>query len=179
MTATPRRLIDKTLNSEGRSLRHVGLGLAVTVGTAVLVSADACRAARPTQAPLPSGARATTEKPRTVFSAVLPALLSATTLSSMRVWNAPRGPARSGALAFWGLAQVVNGVWLAVRPRSMPVQMLAAMTSAGVTAAYAHEARKLDHHAGVIAAPQGRGVGVMNMVTDRLRWRPSRTVTLH
>ncbi|HST91607.1 MAG TPA: hypothetical protein VLJ13_05350, partial [Brevundimonas sp.] len=83
MTTRPRHLIDTALNSEGRSPGHIALGLAVTVGAALLVSTVAARVARPTAAPLPGGGRATTEKPRTALSAIVPAVMSATTLSNL------------------------------------------------------------------------------------------------
>ena len=176
-----RDLADEFLNSNDRSTGHVVLGVGLMVGAALMAASVAARAARPSRDPLPSGARATIERPKSPLSVALPALFSATTLSAIRIWNAPQGPTRTSALAYWGVAQAVNALWLAVRPRNMVGQMLAAMTSAGVTAAYAHEARKLDRRAGVIAAPQGRGVGLVNIVGDRLKHLRASppTATLH
>lgn len=176
MIERARELADGLLNSEGRSARHILLGVGVTLGAALLASALAAKGARPSAPEAASGPPSTTERPKGLLSVVLPALMSATTLSALRVWNAPAGPARGAALRFWGVAQAVNALWLAIRPRSAAGQMLAAMTTAGATAAYAHEARKLDRRAGVIAAPQGGGVGLVNMVGERLKTPPSATV---
>ena len=169
MIERARRLADGVLNSEGRSTRHILLGVGVTLGAALIASSLAARGARPVEPPKANGARATTERPKSLFSVVLPALMSATTLSALRVWNAPASPARGAALRFWGVTQAVNALWLAIRPRSAAGQMLAAMTTAGATAAYAHEARKLDRRAGVMSAPHGRGVGLVNMVGEKLK----------
>lgn len=155
------------LNADGRSTGHVAFGIAMTVGVALLATALATGAIRPqprTARSLAHGDGPVTERPRGAFSLVLPAVFSATTLSAVRVWNAPAAPARTKAMQLWALAQGVNAVWLAARPRSLSGQMLAAMTSAGLAAAFAHEARKLDPGAGKLAAPTGRGVSFANFV---------------
>ena len=60
-------------------------------------------------------------------------------------------------MGLWFAAQTVNAVWLGLRPSSMRSQIAAAMSSAGLAAAFAFEARKLDDSAGKIAAPIGGG----------------------
>ena len=85
------------------------------------------------------------------------AVFSATTLSAVRVWNAPPRRERTVAMGLWAAAQTVNAVWLGLRPSSLWQQVLAAMSSAGLAAAFAHEARKLDEGAGKMAAPHGAG----------------------
>lgn len=175
-----REAAEGLLNSEGRSLRHVALGVALTAGFALLATAVATRAIPPRPRSTRSLARgdgALVERPRGAMSLILPAVFSATTLSALRVWNAPGAPGRNGALRLWGLAQAVNAVWLALRPRSRAGQVAAAMTSAGLAAAFAHEARKFDLAAGRIAAPTGAGVHVANALQRRLK--PAADATAH
>lgn len=153
------------LNAEGRDWRHVALGAALTVGFALAATAVATRAVPPQTRGL-TGARKRegpiTERPRGPFSLILPAVFSATTLSALRVWNAPARPGRNTAMGLWAVAQAVNAVWLAARPTGRWPQILAAMSSAGLAAAFAHEARKLDPGAGKLAAPTGMGVRLAN-----------------
>lgn len=160
------------LNAEGRDWRHVALGVAVTAGFALAATALASRTIAPQRraaAQWRKGSGAVTERPRGPFSLVLPAVFSATTLSAVRVWNAPARPERRVAMGLWAAAQAVNAVWLAVRPTGLATQMLAAMSSAGLAAAFAHEARKLDPGAGKLAAPTGVGVRLANMADRRVQ----------
>ena len=112
---------------------------------------------------------AVTERPRGPLGLVLPAVFSATTLSALRVWNAPPATGRNATLRLWGVAQLVNALWLAARPRSRALQVAAAMSTAGMAAAFAHEARKFDPGAGKLAAPTGGGVHVANAVERKLK----------
>lgn len=160
------------LNSDGRSLGHVVLGAAVTAGFALLATALATNAVRPraaTRQGVKDGGAQITQRPRGALSLILPAVFSATTLSALRVWNAPAAAGRNRTLGLWALAQGVNALWLAARPSSLRGQMAAAMTSAGLAAAFAHEARKLDEgagrsRAGKTAAPTGARVRIANPV---------------
>lgn len=155
------------LNAGERSPGHVVLGVAVTVGFALLATALATGSISPrrrTAAQARDGAAPTTERPRGAFSLVLPAVFSATTLSAVRVWNAPARPERTRAMILWAAAQAINAIWIAVRPASRGMQIAAAMTSAGLAAAFAHEARKLDPTAGKLANPTARGVSFANAV---------------
>lgn len=154
------------LNSEGRSAGHVVAGIALTVGFALLAHTIASGALKPRRnlkqvrdKDLPI-----TEKPKGAFSLILPAVFSATTLSAVRVWNAPPQKERTRAMGLWVAAQTVNAVWLGLRPSSMARQVVAAMSSAGLAAAFAHEARKLDEGAGKMAAPLGSGVRFGNFL---------------
>ena len=164
------------LNAEGRDWTHVALGLALTAGFALAATTAASKliSPQPRRAlqPLGSGAPIT-ERPRGPISLILPAMFSATTLSAVRVWNAPARPARRSAMALWLAAQAVSAVWLAVRPTRLTTQVLAAMSSAGLAAAFAHEARKLDPGAGKLASPTGMGVRLANRAEARLRDRPT------
>lgn len=155
------------LNADERDIGHVALGVAVTVGFALLATALASGTLGPrrrTLSQLREGAGPVTERPRGAFSLVLPAVFSATTLSAVRVWNAPARPERTSAMILWAGAQAINAVWIALRPASRGMQIAAAMTSAGLAAAFAHEARKLDPKAGKLASPTGTGVRLANIV---------------
>ncbi len=168
------------LNSEGRSVGHVALGVALTVGFALLASGIASGALRPkrTLKHVRNRDLPVTEKPRGAFSLILPAVFSATTLSAVRVWNAPARPERRTAMALWIAAQAVSAVWLAVRPTRLTTQVAAAMSSAGLAAAFAHEARKLDEGAGKMASPTGSGVRLGNFL-HRKADEAARERTLH
>jgi TspO/MBR family. len=154
------------LNSEGRSAGHVALGVVLTAGFALLATGIASGALRPrrTLRHVRNQDHPITEKPRGAMSLVLPAVFSATTLSAVRVWNAPPRRERTVAMGLWAAAQLVNAVWLGLRPSSLRTQVLAAMSSAGLAAAFAHEARKLDEGAGKMAAPTGAGVRLGNLI---------------
>ena len=108
-----------------------------------------------------------TERPRGPLSLILPAVFSVTTLSAVRVWNAPPARERTMAMTLWAAAQALNAVWIAMRPASRGLQIAAAMSSAGMAAAFAHEARKLDARAGKLAAPVGGQVALANMVQKK------------
>jgi benzodiazapine receptor len=166
------------LNSEGRSPGHVALGFVVTAGFALLATALATGALRPPQRTakqIRRGAGPVLERPRGTLSLLLPAVFSATTLSAVRVWNAPSHPGRTAAIGLWAAAQAVNALWLGVRPATRGLQILAAMSSAGLAAAFAYEARRVDTGAGKLAAPTGVGVRVANRVERAVEHHP----TLH
>jgi translocator protein len=168
------------LNSEGRSASHVVAGIVLTAGFALLATALASGTLTPkrTLKHVRNRDMPVTEKPKGALSLVLPAVFSATTLSAVRVWNAPARPERTMALALWVAAQTVNAVWLGLRPSSMRAQIAAAMSSAGLAAAFAHEARKLDEGAGKMAAPNHAGVRVLNHLTGKSE-KPDARATLH
>lgn len=157
------------LNAEGRGAGHVLLGVALTAGFAIgaMVLARRTVSARPPQ--LGDDDAPITERPRGALSLILPAVFSATTLSAVRVWNAPRARERNVAMGLWAAAQALNAVWIAMRPASRTLQIAAAMSSAGMAAAFAHEARKLDARAGKLAAPSGQGVHLANLVQGKSR----------
>lgn len=152
------------LNAEGRGAAHVALGIAVTVGFALAATLFARRTIRPRPQALADDDAPITERPRGPLSLILPAVFSVTTLSAVRVWNAPPQRERNIAMGLWAAAQALNAVWIAMRPASRSVQIAAAMSSAGLAAAFAHEARKLDARAGKLAAPTGGSVHLANMV---------------
>lgn len=163
------------LNAEGRNVAHVALGVALTVGFALAATAFARRTIKPRPVNLTEEDAPITERPRGPLSFILPAVFSATTLSAVRVWNAPSAPERNMAMGLWAAAQALNAVWIAMRPASRGLQIAAAMSSAGIAAAFAHEARKLDARAGKLAAPTGGSVHLANLVQKKADSRP----TLH
>jgi len=155
------------LNAEGRGAGHVLLGVAITVGFALAATAFARKTIRPRPEHLAEDDAPITERPRGPLSLILPAVFSVTTLSAVRVWNAPKAPERNLAMGLWAGAQALNAVWIALRPTSRALQIAAAMSSAGLAAAFAHEARKLDNRAGKLAAPSGGAVHLANMVQKK------------
>lgn len=158
------------VNANEDEIGHVLLGVVVTAGFALAATFLANKALQPrlSAADVRKGARPVTERPRGAMSMIVPAVFSATSLSAVRVWNGPKNPRRTGTLALWAATQVVNAIWLASRPAGRGLQIGAAMASAGLAAAFAHEARKLDPAAGKLAAPIGGATRVMNKVQDKL-----------
>ena len=161
------------LNAEGRGAAHVALGVAVTVGFALAATLFARRTIRPRPMDLADDDAPITERPRGPLSLILPAVFSVTTLSAVRVCNAPARPERTTAMGLWAAAQALNAVWIALRPSSRGLQIAAAMSSAGLAAAFAHEARKLDEGAGKLASPTGGRVRLANFLQRKTEHRPT------
>ncbi len=161
------------LNAEGRGAAHVALGVAVTVGFALAATVFASRTIRPHPRTLADDDAPITERPRGPLSLILPAVFSVTTLSAVRVWNAPSRPERTTAMTLWAAAQALNAVWIALRPASRGLQIAAAMSSAGLAAAFAHEARKLDEGAGKLASPMGGRVRLANFLDRKTEHHPT------
>jgi tryptophan-rich sensory protein len=158
------------LNAGDRPAHHVALGLAVTVGFALASAALAKGVVEPrrrTRLQAMKGEGPVTERPRGSLGLLIPAVFSATTLSALRVWNAPSRTERTNALSLWAVAQAANAALLAIRPSSRVGQIAAAMTAAGLAAAFAHEARRVDVRAGKLAAPFGSTTRMANRVEDR------------
>lgn len=157
------------LNAQDRHPGHVALGLALTIGLALGSAALAHGLVEPrrrSRAQALRGQGAVTERPRGGLGLLLPAVFSATTLSAVRVWNAPSRRERTLALTLWALAQSANAALLALRPTGRAPQILAAMTSAGLAAAFAHEARRVDVRAGKLATPYGKATHMANRVEE-------------
>ncbi|HYC73796.1 tryptophan-rich sensory protein [Brevundimonas sp.] len=161
------------LNAEGRHPGHVALGIALTVGFALAATVFASRTVRARPRQLAEGDAPITERPRGPLSLILPAVFSVTTLSAVRVWNAPASRERGVAMTLWAAAQALNAVWIAMRPAGRALQIGAAMSSAGLAAAFAHEARKIDARAGKLAAPVGRSTHMANLVQKKAEGRPT------
>lgn len=155
------------LNAEGRHPGHVLLGVGLTVGFALAATVFATRTLAPTRDRPHDGHAPVTERPRGPLSLILPAVFSVTTLSAVRVWNAPPARERTVAMTLWAGAQALNAVWIALRPAGRAMQIAAAMSSAGLAAAFAHEARKIDARAGKLASPIGGRTLVANRVEEQ------------
>ena len=161
------------LNAHERDVGHVVLGVAVTVGFALGATLLARTTIRPRARRLADGDGPITDRPRGPLSLILPAVFSVTTLSAVRVWNAPARPERTTAMGLWAAAQALNAVWIALRPSSRGLQIAAAMSSAGLAAAFAHEARKLDSETGKLASPTGGRVRLANFIQRKSEHRPT------
>lgn len=175
----PHAAAARFLNSRDRGLAHMAAGLAVIAGTALAASAVAGLTADRRQAASAPDRPHPARRRRGAFGLLGPAMMSATTLAGMRAWNAPSGPARTGALRLWGASQAVSAFWLAARPRSRAGQMLAAMMSAGMAAAVAHEARGLGAGAGLPVALKSPGARLGALIGRRPRRSPPPDVTVH
>lgn len=168
------------LNGEGRSASHVVAGVIITAGFALLASGIASSALKSRTAKRRrGGAQAIAEQPQGAFSLILPAVFSATTLSAVRVWNAPPARERTAALGLWAAAQTVNAVWLGLRPASMWKQVLAAMSSAGLAAAFAYEARKLNDAPVPLPSPRRAARNVRRYLHRKADQVSDRFRTLH
>ena len=140
--------LEETLNAEGRSPGHVAAGVAVCLALVGVTAALAV--ARPQ--PVAPGAKPSRHP---WIRAAWPALSSVTTLAALRVWNAPSGPRRSRALAWWSVLQASNLALMVWRPRDRNAQLVAAVATAGLTAAYAQTAAHVDQKAAGLVAPTG------------------------
>jgi tryptophan-rich sensory protein len=175
LTETIHDKVDETLNSEGRGLGHVLTGVAIcvaAVGVSTLVAAWRT----------PGGVNGKIERrydrldepalapPKKAISILWPALFSVTSLAALRIWNAPPSRERSRALAMWGGLQALNTVWMALGPRRRAEQVVAALSTAGLTAAYAGAARKVDAKAARMVAPYAGWVSFASLFTGDM-WR--------
>jgi len=175
MPSDVRGAVDRIANSRGRSTEHLLLGVAATAG-AVIASAIVARMNAPTpDNPRLKGEYDALRKPRfepppAVFSAVWPPLFLALTISGLRIWNAPKSPARTQALTLWGLVQGLNALWMALGPRRLGAQLAAACASVATSAAYVWRARRVDPPAARMVTPYLGWIGFAGALTGEL-WR--------
>ncbi len=171
-------------NARGRSARHVAIGVAITAG-AVLASALIARANAPTpdnpqvKADYDALEQTPLQPPRAAFGLVWPPLFMALTLSGLRIWNAPKSPARTQALTLWGAAQGLNALWMALGPRRLGGQLATAVASLGASAAYAWRARKVDAPAAGMVTPYVGWIGFANVLTEELWRKNTSKPTIH
>ena len=161
--------LEDTLNAEGRHPAHVTLGIVVCIG---VVAATALLASRAEPGEFQRSVEKHSDAERGVLSQIWPTLFSLTTLAAVRIWNAPHSPARTRALALWGLGQVFHGAWLMISPRRRALQVAGGVTTAALTAAYAQQARRVDLKAGGMVAPMA-GMAIANLFTGEL-WRQTK-----
>ena len=184
MSSRVRGAVDSLANSRGRSTEHLLIGLGLTAA-AVLGSALVARRKAPTRdnpevfAEYEALYQPALKPPRPVFSLIWPPLFLALTISGLRIWNAPRSPARNQALTLWGVVQLLNAVWMALGPRRLSGQLVTALSSLGTSAAYVWRARKVDPPAAGMVAPYVGWIGFANVLTEELWRKNPQTRTLH
>jgi tryptophan-rich sensory protein len=184
MPSRVRGAVDRLAGSRGRSAEHLLVGLGVTAA-AVLGSALAARLSAPAaDNPKVRAAHAALDlpvsaRPRSVFSMVWPPLFLALTVSGLRIWNAPRSPARTQALTLWGVVQALNALWMALGPDRLGGQLATAVTSLGTSAAYVWRARKVDPPTARLVAPYVGWIGFANVLTDELWRKNAAKPTIH
>jgi len=181
---TVRDTVDQVANARGRSVRHLLLGVAVTAG-AVGLSALIARSHAPTadnpavKADYDSLEQPGLKPPRAAFAVVWPPLFLALTLSGLRIWNAPKSPARTQALTLWGMVQALNALWMALGPRRLGGQLATAVASLGTSAAYALRARQVDAPAAGMVAPYLGWISFANVLTEELWRKNAAKPTIH
>ena len=184
MTSRMRGAVDSLANSRGRSTEHLLVGLGVTTA-AVLGSALIARLNAPTPDNRKPSARYAALKqpsftpPRSAFAVIWPPLFLALTVSGLRIWNAPKSPARTQALTLWGVVQALNALWMALGPGKLGGQLAAAMASLGTSAAYAWRARRVDPPAAGMVAPYVGWIGFANVLTEELWRKNAAKPTIH
>jgi tryptophan-rich sensory protein len=159
-----------------RSLQHVLTGVALTAA-AVALSAVLAKTLAPAEEvrevysdydePEPVG-----ETPkRAMFAALWPPLFMALTISGLKIWNAPRSPARTQALTLWGMTQALNAVWMALGPARLGGKLATSVASLGAAAAYAWRAHKVDASAAGMVAPYLGWMGLANVLSEEFSRR--------
>ncbi|CAN7486782.1 tryptophan-rich sensory protein [Phenylobacterium sp. LjRoot219] len=184
MTSLVRGAVDNLANSRGRSTQHLLIGLGVTA-TAVLGSAIIARLNAPTpdnpkvRAAYDRLDKPAMQPPPKAFAVIWPPLFLALTVSGLRIWNAPRSPARTQALTLWGVVQALNAMWMALGPRRLGGQLATAITTLGTAAAYVWRARQIDPPAARMVAPYVGWIGFANVLTEELWRKNAAKPTLH
>jgi benzodiazapine receptor len=179
-----RGAFDSLANSRGRSARHLMIGVGLTAG-AVVASAMVARMNAPTRDnPKVHADYQALEKPKftpppIVFSVVWPPLFVMLTLSGLRIWNAPKSPARTQALTLWGLVQGLNALWMALGPKRLGGQLATATAALGTAGAYVWRARQVDAPAANLVAPYVGWIGFANALTEELWRKNAASPTVH
>jgi tryptophan-rich sensory protein len=155
----------------GRSVQHVLVGVALTAGAVALSAVLACALApaeevREVYSDYEEPEPVDTGRKRAVFAAIWPPLFMALTISGLKIWNAPRSPARTQALTLWGVTQALNAVWMALGPARLGGQLATAVASLGAAAAYAWRAHKVDADAAGLVAPYLGWMGLANVISE-------------
>ena len=160
--------IQEAINAEGRSGRHVALGLLLCAGAVGLTAVIAAVKPQPVAPGAPRQPRASLGR------AIWPALFSVTTIAALRVWNAPSSPARTRALSLWGGLQGLNALWMLLRPKDRLTQVVATISTVALTTIYARAASDVDAKAADMVAPAG-WAGLAGLFAKK----PAPAVTLH
>lgn len=159
---------------------ELGLGLLVTGGA---VLASALVSAKHSPAPIHPGVYARYKllrkpsytPPDWAFGGVWPPLYLLLTASGWRVWNAPRGPQRTRALAHWFGIQGLNALWLYLgfRRRERGAMTAESVVTVANAVAYAEAAARLDRPAAALSLPYAAWVGFAALLSEEL-WRRNR-----
>lgn len=144
-----RGVAHRTLNSEGRTARHVAGGL-VMVAAALAASAAIGRISDPEF----QEDHGTLDDPEDApISAVWTPLFLALTVSGLRVWNAPSSSRRATALTLWTAIQGLNAAWMLLGPRRLGGGTAASLGVTAAAFAYLRAVEKLDHRAAALVSP--------------------------
>jgi tryptophan-rich sensory protein len=179
-----RGALDSLANSRDRSLRHLLIGVGLTAG-AVAASAILARINAPVEEgpeaysdyEAPEPPKVAPRKP--VFSLLWPPLFMALTLSGLRIWNAPKSPARTQALTLWTFVQGLNAFWMALGPKRLGGQLATATAALGTAGAYVWRAKRVDAPAANMVAPYVGWIGFANVLSEELWRKPEPKPTLH
>ena len=172
-------LIRQAAVPRGGRERDIGLGLLV-MGGAVLASALV--SARYSPSPVHGRIRRDYERlekppfnPPDPAFAIWGPLYALLTLSGLRIWTAPRGPARERALAHWFGIQVLDAVWLwlGFGRRRLGAATVEAGATVANAVAYVDAARKVDPPAAWMAVPYAAWIGFAALLSEEL-WRRNR-----
>lgn len=165
-----------------RSVQHVIAGVAITVGAVALSTLLArLQSTEPERELYTDYDEPEPPQPKAnlLLGILWPPLFMALTISGLRIWNAPRSPARTQALALFGVMQGLNAVWMALGPRRLGGQLAAGVASVGTALAYACRARRVaPASTPVLAAPYLGWMGLANALGDEI-WRKRREATVH
>ncbi|HEX7757938.1 MAG TPA: TspO/MBR family protein [Caulobacteraceae bacterium] len=179
--ATSEKHASRLISARHQAQSHVLAGVTLTVGAMVIAALAAARNPRARSnrlKPLPS--KPPPSKLRSaVFALIWPPLFMALTLSGLRIWNGPPSPARTRALTLWGLIQAFNATWMALGPKRLGGQLIAAVATLGAAAAYAWQARRIDAPAASLASPYLGWIGFANVLTEELWRRNPHAHTVH
>lgn len=97
------------------------------------------------------------------------------TISGVRVWTAPRGPARTRALAHWFGIQALDALWvyLGFGARRRGAMTAEAAVTVANAAAYVEAARHVDRPAAWLGVPHLAWIGFAALLSEEL-WRRNR-----
>jgi tryptophan-rich sensory protein len=95
------------------------------------------------------------QPPPSAFPVVWTTMYALMSLSAWRVWRRPPGPARRGALRWWGAQLALNAAWspLFFGLRRTRVALADATLLAATVAGYARASRRVDAPAAWLVAP--------------------------
>ncbi len=140
--------LEEALNAQGRSAGHVLLGVGICL--AMVATTTVVASMKPQ--PVAPGGRPSRHP---AMRAAWPALFSVTSLAGLRVWNAPDSVERTRALGLWAALQGASLLWMSWAPKDRATQVVAAVSTAALTAGYAHASSYVDRKAAAMIAPTG------------------------